>query len=182
MRRLPVGLLAVAIAALVAALPAAGKEGARATLTTPVPLEAAPGTPLHVGWTLSFLDHGQRKPFGAGGVFVRLLSASGAGAETGEARERGTGEYAATVVVPKGGVGDVLIGIRSTVSDPSGTRQADWLLPITNDPMPGPARITAERSTGMSHAWIVAVVVAGSLLAIGLVGVAVTRRRRVLPV
>src|SRR5438876_8244618 len=121
MSGLSAGLFVVAIAALAAALPAAGKEGVRATLATTVPLDVKPGTKLDVGWRLSSLDeHGRRQPFGAGGVFVRLLSASGAGAETGYAGEQDPGEYAASVVVPNGGIGDVLIGIRSWTNGPSG--------------------------------------------------------------
>ena len=53
MRRLSAALLVVTAAALVAALPAAGKEGVKATLTTPIPLAAGPGTKLDVGWTLA---------------------------------------------------------------------------------------------------------------------------------
>jgi hypothetical protein len=184
MRRLSVGLLVVA-AALAAAFPAAGKEGVKATLATPVPLNAEPGTKLEVVWRLAFLDeHGRRQAFGAGGVFVRLLSASGAGAKTGLADERGPGEYAATVVVPKGGIGDVRIGIRSWTNGPSGTRESDWLLPITNDPLPGPAHInptaTGKPGNPGSRVWILIVAGCG-LFTVALVGLVAARRRRVLP-
>ena len=185
MRRLSAVLLVVTAAALAAVLPAAGKDGVKATLATPIPLDAKPGTKLGLAWSLAFLDeHGRRQPFGAGGVFVRLLSASGAGAETGYAGEQELGEYAATVVVPNGGIGDVLIGIRSWTNGPSGTRESDWLFPITNDPLPGPARIIAAPSDGQtangSNLWIV-VVAASALFVFCLVAVAVTRRKRVLP-
>jgi len=184
-RRLSALLLTVAGAALVAALPAAAKEGVKATLTTRIPLDAKPGTKLDVAWSLAFLDeHGRRQPFGAGGVFVRLLSASGAGAETGVADETGTGEYTAKVVVPKGGIGDVQIGIHAWVSSPSGTRPSDGLFPITNDPMPGKVRITATPTGGQtasgSTLWIF--VVAGfALFALCVIAVAITRRKRILP-
>ena len=185
MRHLSGGLLVVASVALVAALPAAAKNGVKATLETSIPLAAKPGTKLGIAWRLAFLDeHGRRQPFGAGGVFVRLLSASGAGAETGVADETGTGEYTAKVVVPKGGIGDVQIGIHSWVSGPSGTRSSDWLVPITNDPMPGTARITGTPSGGQaasgSTLWIV--VVAGSaLFALCVIAAVITRRKRILP-
>jgi hypothetical protein len=140
MGRLRVALLVVAAVVVVAALTAAGKEGVKATLRTSIPLDAKPGTRLRVAWTLWYVDEeGRRQPFGASGVFVRLLSASGAGAEegfaTGGPDERG--EYAATVVVPEGGIGEVKIGLRGWRSDASGTRRADALFPITNDPLPG---------------------------------------------
>src|SRR5205823_3295211 len=109
-RGLAAALLAGALALFVAAVPASAKEGVKATLTTQIPLTAKLGTQLHVAWTLSFLENGQPRPFGAGGVFVRLLSASGAPAET--AYVNGRGEFEATVAVPKGGIGDVQIGLR----------------------------------------------------------------------
>ena len=88
-RGLAAALLAGALALFVAAVPASAKEGVKATLTTQIPLTAKPGTQLHVAWTLSFLENGQPRPFGAGGGFVRLLSASGAPAETAYVNGRG---------------------------------------------------------------------------------------------
>src|SRR2546421_11798544 len=108
-RPLAAVLVAGAIAVLVAAVPASAKEGVKATLTTQVPLTAKAGTRLHVAWTLWFLENGRRQPFGAGDVFARLLSASGAPAET--AYVDGSGEFAATGTVPEGGIGDVRIGL-----------------------------------------------------------------------
>ena len=136
LRRLALLFLVVAAAALVAALPATGKDGVRATLMTRLLLGAPAGAQLKVAWALASVDeHGRRRPFGGGGIFVRLLSASGAGAETAFAR--GTaGHYSATVLVPKGGIRDVQIGIRGWVSGPTGTRRSDVLFPITNDPLP----------------------------------------------
>jgi len=116
------------------ALPAAGKEGVKATLTTRVPLTAPAGTTLRVAWTLAYRDeHGRRHPFGGEGVFVRLLSASGAPSTTAFAR-RANGGYAAAVRVPEGGIRAIQIGIRGWSSGPNGTRRADELFPITNSP------------------------------------------------
>jgi hypothetical protein len=143
----------VAATALVAALPAAGKEGVKATLLTRIPLDASAGARLEVAWRLTYLDHGRRRPFGAGGVFVRLESAAGASAETGFAS--GNGDYRATVVVPKGGIGDVEIGLQGWTSGPGGTRESDLLFPITNDPLPG-----AAHSDAGWPSWIVGLVAA----------------------
>ncbi len=149
LRRFALGLLGITAAALVSALPAAGKEGVEATLTTRIRLDAPAGARLRVGWTLTYLDeHGKRHPFGAGGVFVRLRSASGAAAKRGFA-PRGAyprGEYSATVVVPKGGIGDVEIGLRGWADGPHGRREADLLFPIANDPVPGAARVASAGS------------------------------------
>jgi hypothetical protein len=126
--------LGVAVVALVAALPAAGKEGVKATLTTRVPLTAPAGTALRVAWTLTYRDeHGRRRPFGGEGIVIRLLSASGGPSKTAFAR--GTaGGYAATVRVPDGGIRVIQIGIEGWSSGPYGTRRADELFPITNAP------------------------------------------------
>jgi hypothetical protein len=172
MPRFAIGLVFIAAAALVAALPAAAKEGVKATLTTHVPLGARAGTHLRVAWTLGSVDeHGKRQPFGATGVFVRLLSASGAPAETGVAPSGAytTGEYAATVIVPKGGIGDVRIGLRGFTSGATGTHSADMIFPIVNDPVPGAA--LTHPGTHRSTESIVAAVVttALALLAIALV-------------
>jgi hypothetical protein len=163
-RRLAAAFLLVAIAALVGALSAAAKDGVRATLSTSIPLDAKPGTRLDVAWTLaSATEGGRRQPFGARGVFVRLLSASGAEPEIGDAYEDAKGAYTARVEVPAGGIGDVEIGIHALTSNgPSAL-----LFPISNDPVPGARHLPTTASTseaGSSRAWIV-VLVAGSLFA-----------------
>jgi hypothetical protein len=168
LRRFALVALAAAAAALVAALPAAGKEGVEATLLTKIPLDAPAGIRLEVAWRLIYLDHGRRRPFGAGGVFVRLRSAAGASAETGFAS--GDGDYRATVVVPEGGIGDVQIGLQGWTSGPAGTRESDALFPITNDPLPGAA---ARSDTGWPS-WIVFLVAAP----LAVLAVLVVRQRR----
>jgi LPXTG-motif cell wall-anchored protein len=175
-RGFALGLLGLAAAALVAAPPAAAKDGAEATLRTPIPLDAPAGAHLRVAWTLSYADeNGRRRPFGANGVFVRLRSASGAGAATGfvPSGDYATGEYAATVIVPKGGIGDVEIGLLSWSSGPTGTRAGDMLFPITNDPLPGPARVAAPDTGTTTWPFLLA----GGLLAV-LAAALVLRRRR----
>lgn len=132
-------LPALTAVALVAALPADAKDRVTATLKTKVPLHAPAGHRLRIVWTLSYRgDDGRRHPFGAGGVFVRLVSASHARSRTATAREdrRSTGRYTATVSVPHGGIRDIQIGLRSWTSGPDGTRQGEQLFPITNDPLP----------------------------------------------
>jgi hypothetical protein len=128
-------LVVVAAASLVTALPARGKDGVRATLTTRVPLDAPAGKKLRVAWTLFFRDEqGRRQPFGAGGVFVRLTSAAGERATRALADGR-AGRYRAVVRVPKGGIRRVQIGLLSWVSDANGTRRGATFFPITNDPV-----------------------------------------------
>jgi hypothetical protein len=187
LRRVTLSLLVTAIAAGVAALPAAAKEGVKAKLATNVPLHAEPGARLRVAWTLTYAEGDMRgQAFGANGVFVRLLSASGARAETGFAPTgaHAMGEYAATVVVPKGGIGDVEIGLLGWTTGAGGARGSDLLFPITNDPLPGSVRVASppsekavfERAGGSSTAWIFVVGLA-SLLALCALAVAVARRK-----
>jgi hypothetical protein len=151
-------IVVVCVAALFVAPAALGKEGVRATLTTPLPLDASPGTTLHVGWKLANRDG---TSFGGGDVFVRLRSATGSQAQT--AYTSGGGTFAADVVVPKGGIGDVQIGIRGWSSGPDGTHEAPMFFPITNDPMPGPAQISAPTKPTR---WPVLLVAFGLLLAV----------------
>ena len=181
MGRFALGLLVVAAAALVAALPATAKEGVKATLETNIPLNAPPGTQLSVSWSLAGVDeNGRRQPFGAIGVFVRLVSASGAAATTGVAPvgAHTTGRYAATVVVPEGGIGDIEIGLQGWSTGPTGRHRADVLFPITNDPLPGAARVTAPASSRSGSMTWIFILVAGSLLMLAVLALTLVRRRR----
>ena len=153
MRRFALVLLGTASAALVAALPAAGKGRVAATLLTKIPLDAPAGTRLEVAWRLTYFDHGRRRAFGAGDVFIRLRSAAGRSTATEFAN--GEGVYRATLVVPKSGIEDVQIGLQGWTNGPGGTRESDLLFPITNDPLPGAA--PSDRSW---PSWIVALVAA----------------------
>ncbi len=123
---------------LVAAPLAPAKEGVQATLTAPLALDAPPGKRITVTWTLRLDDDtGKHRPFGAGGVFVRLLSASGGPPAIGFAGggEHARGEYAAAVVVPEGGIGGIEIGIRGW----NDFGVSDAMFPIRIDPLAAPA-------------------------------------------
>jgi hypothetical protein len=163
------------VAALVAVAPAVAKEGVKATLTTPIPRDAVPGTPLKVQWTLAYVEDGKRHLFGAGGVFVRLQSASGAEPETGYSSQT-NGEFAAMVIVPEGGIGDVEIGLMSWRSDATGTHRGDMLFPITNDPLPGRLHLASAGDDDGPSATLIAVV-AGALVALTALAALLARRR-----
>lgn len=188
MRRSAHVFVVVGAAALVAALPAAAKEDVQATLASAVALDAPSGTELTVAWSLFSVDEtGQRQPFGANGVFVRLLSASGAASQVGVSPVGAydTGEYEASVVVPEGGIRDIEIGLTGWVSDANGTRRSDVIFPITNDPIPSPPPIPASSSdkpapggSDASSSW--GLILAASLLSVLalVVGGFLIRRRR----
>ena len=187
LRLVTLSLVVAALAAGAAAVPAAGKDGVRATLATRVPLAADQGARLRVAWTLTYADEGGAgKPFGANGVFVRLVSASGAPAQTGFAPtgSHAGGRYAATVLVPRGGIGDVEIGLVGMSSGEGGTRRADMLFPITNDPLPGSAHVVSAPSgaavsqpAGGGPATSTIVVGLASILAAGALAAAAVARR-----
>jgi hypothetical protein len=186
LRALALVLAGMGAVALIAAPAASAKEDVKATLITDIPLDASAGTELKVAWRLSYVDeNGDRRPFGANGVFVRLLSASGAASEEGVSTYD-TGQYQATVVVPEGGIRDIQIGLTGWVSDASGTRRSDAMFPITNDPIPRPEPMTSAAPDGpvpsasdtASRTWIL--VLAASLLSVLALLIAgfVIRRRR----
>jgi hypothetical protein len=167
-----------AAAALAVAPSAIAKENVKATLITHIPLGAPAGTKLRVTWRLFTVDeNGEHQPFGAGGLFVRLLSASGAASEESVASSSSyrTGEYQATVVVPKGGIRDVQLGLEGWVSDASGTHRSDLTFPITNDPVPNPRPVAGAAGSG-SRAWLVLVSLV-SVLGLAVAAFAVWRQR-----
>ncbi len=125
-----VGLLIVL--ALVAVGSAGAKNNVEATLLSAIPKQAAPGSTLRVEWRLAELDSG--RPFGAGGVFLRLLGAHGA-VSTAVATETRPGRFVATVVVPAGGIRRVRIGLHGFASTPQGTKPGDLFFRIVNDPL-----------------------------------------------
>jgi hypothetical protein len=186
-------ILLAAIAAAFAATPAFGKEDVEATLDTRIPLNASPGEQLRIAWTLGFVDdRGKRQPFGAQGVFVRLLSASGGKATTGFGSGDGgrTGKYEATVVVPEGGIGALAIGLGGTISGPTGSSRSDVYFPVKNSPFPAsvpapsevrgdatPASPDESSSNSSASTWLGGLALA-LLLALGGLAVVLWHRRR----
>ena len=178
--RVKFALLAAAAAALLAAVPAVAKQGVRATLNGTVPLDASPGTHVRVAWTLTYVDeHGRKRPFGAGAVYVRLLSSTGAGAQTAYAAPGAheEGRYTASVVVPEGGIRDIQIALHGFTSGANGTRNADVRFPITNDPLPGVAPVKTRATAGDGARWIAGAVIGAALFAAALLAASAVRRR-----
>jgi hypothetical protein len=124
-------LVIVVVGALLASGSAAAKEGVEATLLSTIPQDARAGSTLRLEWRLADVESG--RPFDAGGAFVRLVGAGGVTTTSPEAAQPGSGRFIASVVVPPGGVHGIRIGIHGW-SDAGGTREADELFRIVNDP------------------------------------------------
>jgi hypothetical protein len=117
---------------------APGKEGARAQLTTTLPVDAGPATTIRIEWSVDVADgSGGHEPFDAIGMFVRLLSKTGATSTMGfaTATAHPDGRYAANVSVPAGGIGGVRVGLRGST---------DLLFPLDNDPFTSPGGVRCD--------------------------------------
>ncbi len=136
--RLALVIVAISVTALAAGTRASAKEGARAQLTTALPLDAAPATTIRVEWTVDVSDaSGGRRPFNAIGMFVRLLSRTGAPSTTGfaSATAHEDGRYAADVSVPAGRIGGLRMGLRGST---------DIFFPLENDPFTSPGGVRCD--------------------------------------
>ncbi len=133
---MPTRIVAVAIAALTLAAPAFGKGDVTATIVTPIPADAEPGTEVRVVWSLR-IEEEQSHRVNADGVYLRLFGADGsqqdAYARSGAHED---GIYAATVRVPAGGVERAVVGIRGTATYAGGrSERRDAFFALANEPV-----------------------------------------------
>jgi hypothetical protein len=114
--RLPALATAGLLAALLAApVPAAeAKERVVARVLTPISRDAEPGSRVTVVWSLTLVEAGKRRPFGAGYVFVRLFGPGAARTTAYGLHANRPGRYRATARIPRGGVARVAIGVMGT--------------------------------------------------------------------
>lgn len=115
--------LVIAAVALLA-LPASAKEGVRAKLEGTVRLGAAPGKTMNVAWRLVDADG---RAFGASGIYLRVSRCAGAPARRVNARALGGGRFSARVVVPRGGIRELRVGLVGWQITEGRTRRADRL-------------------------------------------------------
>lgn len=166
--------VAVVVAFLAAAPVALAKSDVTARLETALPRAAEPGESVRLAWSLGFPDdQGRRLPFDAGGVFIRLVSVSGAEPTVASASP-GThpGAYTAEITVPEGGIGKVEVGLAGTRCSPDGCERSDMMFPVDESTATAVASIVPP-SEESSRAWLpwastlaaAAAVLAGWLLA-----------------
>lgn len=127
--------LAVSAAALAAA-PALAKEGVTAKLVDPVRLGAKPGTKLR--FDLRLRDE-RGRPFGAGGLYLRVLSCRRKVTHV-PLRERSRGRFAATVIVPRGRIRRVTVGLPGWRMYPDGTEERADAFFAFDPPLARPCR------------------------------------------
>jgi hypothetical protein len=131
---LPRPLAAAAAALLVVTLAltpaAAAKERVVARLATPIVRDAVPGSRVTVTWTLTAVEDGKRRPYGAGYAFVRLVAADGTHSPRVYGTNPARGRYRALVTVPRGGVERVQIGVMGRACGATGCRPAPRHFPL----------------------------------------------------
>jgi hypothetical protein len=185
LHRLLVALFAMATLASLSVAPALAKEGAEARLDTAIPLDAEPGSTLEVGWSVFFVADGAEQPIFGSPVYVRLVSPDGsastevAGVET----PPGSGHYEASIVVPEGGVGDVIVAMVGEACSADGRcERSDYVYPLTDDALVSgtdPAAATGSAGVaGVGNALLPLVVIGIAIaLTAGLVALVAGRRR-----
>jgi len=127
---LVVALVALTAAVLAAATPTSAKEGVVARVLQPVLRTAEPGSKVTVVWMLYHVEDGERVPFNATGVFIRLFGPSGSHSTRVYATQSKLGRYRAAVKVPPGGVRRVVIGLMGTSCGASGCRPSPAIFEI----------------------------------------------------
>jgi uncharacterized RDD family membrane protein YckC len=124
-------LFTAAAFALLAAPAASAKEGAEAHLLTPLPIHSRTGTIVTVRWTVDLPgSHGRGIPFGAIGMFARLVGTNGA--TTTATAKQSSGPFTVRIRVPSGGIRQIRLGLEGTAMEADGTPQpAPILFPTT---------------------------------------------------
>jgi hypothetical protein len=116
---------------LVVVAPAAGaKDGVVARLATPIERDSEPGSRVTVTWTLTHTKAGKTRPFGGGYAFARLVGRTGSSSPRVFGANPAPGRYRATIRVPRGGIGRVVIGIMGSRCDATGCRPAPKTFPL----------------------------------------------------
>lgn len=173
--------------ALVAS-PVLGKEGAEARLDTAVPRDAEPGSTVDVGWSVFSVSGVERLPLQGSPVYVRLVSRDRTTSTEAMGTESpsGSGHYTASIEVPAGGIGEVVIGLVGEACDASGCARSDLIFPIVGPTMEFGATTAAAPAAGTEAGtpigtMLFPLVAIGTAFAVaGALGALVVGRRRTL--
>jgi hypothetical protein len=160
----------VGIIALTAA-PALAKEGAEAKLDTAIPRDAQPGSTIDVGWSVFYDFDGKQEPVYGSPVYIRLVSSDRTTSTEvmGTETPAGSGHYTASIEVPGGGIGEIIVGMIGESCDANGCQRSDMIFPLTDDPLvSGAAPAVAPVSTTPIGAELLPIVAIG--MAVGVAG------------
>ncbi|HEV8697054.1 MAG TPA: hypothetical protein VGQ89_05115 [Candidatus Limnocylindrales bacterium] len=128
---------AILILVLLAATPVLAKEGGEARLDTAIPRDAQPGSTLEVGWSTFVIADGKEQPIYGSPIYIKLVSPIGSSTEApGTESPSGSGHYTASIVVPEGGIDQVIVGLAGYACYQGGDcERADYVFPLTDDPL-----------------------------------------------
>lgn len=184
-RTLSAVIALVGIIALAAA-PALAKEGAEAKLDTAIPRDAEPGSTIDVGWSVfSTFEDGRQEPIYGSPVYIRLVAPDGQASTevAGTEKPSGSGHYMASIEVPAGGIGEVIVGMVGEACTAAGVcERSDIIFPLTDDPLvSGAAPVAAPASATPMGSQLIPIVVIGTAAAVaGALAALILGRRRTL--
>jgi hypothetical protein len=183
-RTSPISAILGLIIALTLALPVLAKEGAEARLDTALPRDAEPGSTIALGWSVFTIDGERTYPISGSPVYIRLVGPDGTSATEvmGTEVPSGSGHYTASIQVPDGGIGEVIVGmIGEACVDGGGCQRSDMIFPLTDDPLVTGAAptVTPPAPTTPIASELVPIIAFGVVFAVAgaLAAVAVGRRR-----
>jgi hypothetical protein len=188
-RTTTIGAIVGLVGALSLAVPVLAKEGAEAKLDTALPRDAESGSTVEVGWSVFSIDGDKIYPVYGSPVYIRLVGPDGTSATEvmGTEVPRGSGHYTASIEVPNGGIGEVIVGmVGESCVEGGACQRSDLIFPLTDDPLvrgaaavAAPAPATPAPSATSIGAQLVPIIGIGVAFALagGLAALVLGRRR-----
>ena len=179
-------LLALLGALALAAAPALAKEGAEAKLDTAIPRDAEPGSTIEVGWSVFSIFDDKEEPVVGSPVYIRLVAPDGTTSTEvmGTELPSGSGHYVASIDVPAGGIGEVIVGMVGEACYQDGScERSDVIFPLTDDPLVTGAAPTADApapATPIGAQLLPLVAIGAAFAVVGALGALLIGRRRTL--
>jgi hypothetical protein len=177
-------LLALVGAGALAVTPTLAKDGGEAQLDTPIPRDAEPGTTIDVGWSVFTVSGDERQPMYGSPIYIRLVSRDRTTSTEAMGTESpgGSGHYEASIEVPAGGIGEVVVGLVGEACDANGCRRSDLIFPIVGPTLAFHTAPTAvPASVSPMGTQLLPLVAIGMAFAVaGALGALIVGRRRTL--
>ncbi|HSL77877.1 MAG TPA: hypothetical protein VK867_13105 [Candidatus Limnocylindrales bacterium] len=187
-----IGAVVSVVAALSLTVPVLAKEGAEAKLDTALPRDVEPGSTIKVGWSVFSVDGDQTQPIYGSPVYIRLVGPDGTSVTEvmGTEVPRGSGHYTASIQVPDGGIGEVIVGmVGESCVEGGACQRSDMIFPLTDDPLvsgagpaPAPAPATPATATSVGAELLPLIGIGVTVAIVGGLAALVVGRRRVIEV